>query len=549
MQSASGNICFYGFEKSITTSLFKRLASGKNSKLIPHTDPTDHYYSNETFEPGRKKKFNSEKKKETGRKRNIYSKLDMNRNSTSNMKQNLEENAYSIPAKKMKKDKDEYTNESEWKNQSPNALEYIDSLGFTKEQCIADGNCFFHALELLTGESYANLRRAIVTSMRIQNTLYLQLFKEVIREKYFIGESSLEERCQNMSANKNWAGFPEKLAAAIFIGKNIFELYQSNLNFHWNVFIGTTDSRSLDHNNLQNIYTHYDVDSRHFSPLTIQNSFTGSVKIANIYFIIKSQQQDGEGVFIQMKPSELSPNHELFQNFQNQQSTDQPTGLRNRDNTCYFNALFQCLCTFPQIWNALEIDKMHVQYMESFVGSVCQLLRNLDERESLDTLQICSEVILNKIRQRCQGSFIAGIHQDPQELLVHLLMIVNEEQKNPNADISFQSFPDLAQTVQFYENFHKSNTTKLLTSYTKINRLMHSKCQCISYEGLPFLSLPFSETSVQSTTVGSLLQLFAKQKDQGEIGRCSACQLPNVSLSQQVTLEHLPEILVITLLR
>ena len=47
-------------------------------------------------------------------------------------------------------------------------------------------------------------------------------------------------------------------------------------------------------------------------------------------------------------------------------------------------------------------------------------------------MAIISEKILEKIRKRFRGQFIAGRMEDPQELLLHIQMMINEEQKIPN---------------------------------------------------------------------------------------------------------------------
>ena len=142
-----------------------------------------------------------------------------------------------------------------------------------------------------------------------------------------------------------------------------------------------------------------------------------------------------------------------------------------------------------------------------------------------------------------------GNHEDPQELLLDLLSIVNEEQKQQIENSVHQNSSNLAQTVQYHENLNRSNTTKLLSIYTKTVRFMHSNCQHISYEGVNFLALPFSETFIKSTTVESLFKRSTQLTSQGKIDKCSVCELQNIDMSQEVSMEHLPEILIISMLR
>ena len=501
-----------------------RSASGKNAELIPHIDPTDHFYSNDIFEKRKKKKTTFEESSEDQK----------------------DEPAYEIPNKKRKSNLIHEDTETR-KNFSVKDGNIIEDLGFRKEQCTPDGNCFFRTLEFFTKESYRHLRQAIVTSMRVNENLYTQLFTKTNQLKYFIGESTLKERCHLMSINKTWAGFPEKLGTALFIGKNIFELCQNNSNSHWNVYIGTSEARSLDQNYIPNIYIHLDVAGRHFSPLTIQTSTAIKVEISNLYYLIKDQ--DGDGVFIEMKPYELSPNHEFFENMVNEQFKEQPVGLRNVQNSCYFNSLFQCIHSVPQMWNAFEIDQMHTQNLGSFVGSICELLQSLHNTESLDILQDKCEVIMRKIRGRYPNRYPVGNHEDPQELFLDLLSIVNEEQTQDIRKSADQNISNLVQTVHYHQDMQRSNTTKLISSYTKTIRYMHSKCQQISYEGVNFLALPFSQKSTASASIESLFTLFTQLTDEGKIDKCSICELQNINMSQQISMEHLPEILIISLLR
>jgi hypothetical protein len=523
----SGNP-FFSFFKFIKIFSYNRIASGTNAKLLPHEDHTDNFFASDIYSSAKKKKVHQK-----------------------NIKPPTLSNISVKKQREYIKDIEEEANKPKKKtyaNSSPNPTEFIENLGFTKEYCLPDGNCFFHALEFLTGEDHRALRQGIVTRMRIQRNLYKELFTEQMKMKYFVDESSLEERCQRMLQDKVWASFPERISASHFIGKNIVELYQRNLNFHWNVFFGTTDPRVLEQNRLENIYIHYDSVSKHFSPLTVQKSFTGDIQITNIYCLVAEGQEDN-AVFIQMNPNDLSPNHQMFQNVQNTQVSNQPVGLINVGNTCYLNALIQCLHALPVYINAVNIDRMHVENEDCFVANICQLFNCINERESLNNLKMCTEAVLEKIRKRFKGQFLPGHMEDPQELLLHLTMIVNEEQNKTNEVSTFKSFPNLVQTMQSFENCNRSNTTKLTTIYTKVVRMMHSTCQTESFEALPFLVLQFPADFENSTTVEALLNNYIQKKDAGEILRCSTCNLPRVHMTQEIVLDHLPEIMILTVER
>ena len=516
----------YFFKKS----LFYRIAYGSNSKLLPHDDPTDTFFTADTNCSARKRKANKEKQK-----------TPMENNSKmKNKKENVADYVEENPPKKQKID--------DYALEALDCTQYLRENGFRKENCLPDGNCFFHALEFLTGESQISLRQALVTQIRVKKNLYNELFTEQMKMKYFVENSSLEARCQIMAADKSWAGFPEKVAASHFLGKNIWEIYENNSTFYWNVFFGTMDPRVLEQNRLENVYLHYDSITQHFSPLTLENRFTTNIQITNIYCLL-AEEQGKNAVFIHMSPMDLSPNHQMFQNYQYSQISDQPVGLINMGNTCYLNALVQSLHALPVYMNAISIDRMHIQNGDSFIGNVCDLFDAITDNESLNTMAIIAENVLEKIRKRFKGQFIPGRMEDPQELLLHIQMMINEEQKIPNEVTIFRNVTNLAQTMESFQNCNRSNITRISTIYTKVIRIMHSACQTEAFEALPFLVLQFNDSFENSTTIEAMMNRYVQKRNAGDILRCSTCNLPRVHMTQEIFLEHLPEVLILTVER
>ena len=225
------------------------------------------------------------------------------------------------------------------KNMAKNLSDHLSIFGLQIAESLPDGNCFFHSLSTLTGETHQNLRTSIVTRMTIQKNIYQELFSEELRIKYFIDEANMDDRCRSMLRDKTWAGFPEKVASAIFLGKNLFECYkQQNESFHWNVFFGSMDPRILEKNNLENIFIFYDAPNRHFSPLLKLSNFNEHIPIGNIYCLLAEGCIDN-GFFLQMTPSQLSPNHNMYKTIHQIPRRNQPAGLRNTGLMCYFISL------------------------------------------------------------------------------------------------------------------------------------------------------------------------------------------------------------------
>ena len=78
---------------------------------------------------------------------------------------------------------------------------------------------------------------------------------------------------------------------------------------------------------------------------------------------------------------------------------------------------------------------------------------------------------------------------------------------------------------------------------------MHSACQTEAFEALPFLVLQFNDSFENSTTIEAMMNRYVQKKNAGDILRCSTCNLPRVHMTQEISLEHLPEVLILTVER
>jgi hypothetical protein len=86
-------------------------------------------------------------------------------------------------------------------------------------------------------------------------------------------------------------------------------------------------------------------------------------------------------------------------------------------------------------------------------------------------------------------------------------------------------------------------------SYYYVCTFFYSACQTEVFEALPFLVLQFNDSFENSTTVEVMMSRYIQKKDAGDILRCSTCNLPKVPMTQEISLEHLPEVLILTVER
>ena len=509
-----------------------------SAEQMSFEDPTDVFYTNVDYETFRNKATEKTKASEN----RSYMPSKIGDDSQQKKKRKHAEEAESMNEKSKKNCCEEKNN-----HYIPNSEQYLSSLGFTKLECIGDGNCFFRAAAILTKGRYSFLRRSVVSIMRGNTKLFECFFTNPLKDNYFIEESSVHERCLNMEKDKTWAGFPERFAAALHIKKNIYELYETPTGKHWNVFVGESRIASLDQTSNDNIFITYSPETMHFNPLRPNQDFTGNIKVTNVYFLVKHSFPNAEGIFLKMHPSELIPSHKLYQEESDQTFYSKPVGLVNIGNTCYFNSIMQCIKVFPELYSAFESDLQLISNQDGVTKKVTMLLRFMMEKERSDILEDGCRTLISKLQERFPQKYNLGLQNDPTEFFTDMLMMINQEFEW-SQDMVYQSFNTLSETVNFQENFFKSQSTKLITSYLKTERQMHSKCLNTSFQAMSFLLIPFPVNQEHANSIEKLMEFYL-QEEKRQILSCSECGFPNPLTIEHSQISKYPSILIIKLLR
>ena len=164
----------------------------------------------------------------------------------------------------------------------------------------------------------------------------------------------------------------------------------------------------------------------------------------------------------------MNPNHEMFQNWQQQQGANKPVGLENTGNTCYFSALIQCLYSLPIFVESLTTDHASTQNENSFVCKLNTLLHAIDDKESGNNLRKLTLNVLHDVRQRFGEEFEAGKQADPQELYLSMKMMLDEQLGMPNQIALMRNHPNQESFIENYEFCNRSKITKISTIYNKV---------------------------------------------------------------------------------
>ncbi|EMR08235.1 hypothetical protein PNEG_03403 [Pneumocystis murina B123] len=245
------------------------------------------------------------------------------------------------------------------------------------------------------------------------------------------------------------------------------------------------------------------------------------------------------------------------------------TGLTNLGNTCYMNAIIQCLnSTIPFVRYYRDGSyKKHINfnnplgYKGELVQTFARLITYLWDNEHT----YVSPLFFKNVVGRLKEQFRDNDQQDSQEFLAFLLDGLHEElniaagqlrpkELTPEEELKIENMPDkIASNIEWqkYVRLNNSIVVSLFQGQLQ-SRLKCLTCdfQSTTYNPFTYLSLPIPLTQAKTSTLYECLQFFVQKeylKDK-EQWYCSKCRKPR-DATKTLTISKIPQILLIHLKR
>ena len=228
-------------------------------------------------------------------------------------------------------------------------------------------------------------------------------------------------------------------------------------------------------------------------------------------------------------------------------------GLNNLGNTCYLNAVLQCLFHTPALIDALINLPMnsinpHSKLNGQFISSFISLIRNVKNRKKSSVTPEGFKAVL----ERFAGEFRGDGQHDAHELLRIVLDALHEELnrvrgKEPYREM--QGGADYATVASRWMQYYRKRDDSLVTDLFRGQLLTSTLCShCHSQSSAcdTFLDLSLPLPSLPSS-LESCLQSFTSPQSLSDY-KCAHCRSKSPSL-QTISLWKLPPILVIHLKR
>ncbi|XP_020568270.1 inactive ubiquitin carboxyl-terminal hydrolase 50 [Oryzias latipes] len=244
-----------------------------------------------------------------------------------------------------------------------------------------------------------------------------------------------------------------------------------------------------------------------------------------------------------------NPSSSLLLRFQKKCRRPGVCGLENSGNSCYLNAVLQCLCaTVPLVEQLLHWDTR-----KGLARSKCRVSEvfvHLLEKMWMGSGSSCSPLEVRSALCSVLPQFNNDSQQDAQELLLLLLNTLHDDfNKAAQRQALFSSQPARMEQIKGCSP-HSNLVTRLFEgqlSYMCI--CMHCHHQAHNTQAFTVLSLPVPKGNIKCS-IQDCLALFFKQTvlTGGEQAMCSVCGLKRET-AIVTCVDRTPEILVLHLKR
>ncbi|KAG5438502.1 hypothetical protein PCANB_002606 [Pneumocystis canis] len=245
------------------------------------------------------------------------------------------------------------------------------------------------------------------------------------------------------------------------------------------------------------------------------------------------------------------------------------TGLTNLGNTCYMNAIIQCLSNtipFAKYYRDGSY-KRHINFENplGYKGELTQTFARLISHLWDNEYTYVSPLFFKNVIGRLKEQFRNNDQQDSQEFLAFLLDGLHEElnvaagrlkpkELTPEEKLKIENMPDkIASDIEWQRYTYLNNSIVVSLFQGQLqSRLKCLTCgfQSTTYNPFTCLSLPIPFTQAKTSTLYECLEFFVqkeylKDKDQWY---CSKCKKPR-DATKTLSISKIPQILLIHLKR
>ncbi|KAG4305164.1 hypothetical protein PORY_001334 [Pneumocystis oryctolagi] len=244
------------------------------------------------------------------------------------------------------------------------------------------------------------------------------------------------------------------------------------------------------------------------------------------------------------------------------------TGLTNLGNTCYMNAIIQCLSNtipFAKYYRDGSYKKhINVNNPLGYKGELTQTFARLISYLWDNEHTYVSPLFFKNVVGRLKEQFRNNDQQDSQEFLVFLLDGLHEElntaagrlkprELTPEEESRIENMPDqIASDIEWQRYIRLNNSIVVSLFQGQLqSRLKCLTCgfQSTTYNPFTYLSLPIPFTQAKTSTLYECLQFFVQKEYLKDKEQWQFSFLDKKDATKTLTISKIPQILLIHLKR